>query len=107
MFFTDPPEAVAQVSPAGTLVQNTARMSFDAGSGAASVNSNTVSTRVATMFGLRLSPHGTVAAPAFSQLSIPGDTLYFRFTVANLANVPDSPALSFSLHALSTLPVTH
>ena len=106
MFFTDPPEALAQVSPAGTLVQNTARMSFDAGSGAASVNSNTVSTRVATMFGLRLSPHGTVAAPAFSQLSIPGDTLYFRFTVANLANVPDSPTLSFSLHALSTLPVT-
>ena len=81
-------------------------MSFDAGGGATSVNSNTVSTRVATMFGLRLSPHGTVAAPAFSQLSIPGDTLYFRFAVANLANVPDSPTLSFSLHALSTLPVT-
>ncbi|HET6350132.1 MAG TPA: OmpA family protein, partial [Candidatus Krumholzibacteria bacterium] len=94
-------------SPAGSFVDNTARASFQSGATADTISSNSVRTRVAPQYGWRLAPPGTVAAPAFSSTGAPGDTLYFQFTLTNLANAPDSASVSFALDATSTLAVSN
>ena len=83
-------------TPAGALIQNTAYASFDPGGGADTSASNTVSARVRAVFGFRLGPPGTTAAPAFNLSAAPGDTVYCRVTLTNLANAPDSASMSFA-----------
>ena len=78
------------------MVRNTAQASFRAGASADTSASNTVSTRVGAVFGFRLSPPGTSAAPAFTLNGAPRDTVYCRVTLTNLANAPDSAAMSYT-----------
>jgi len=86
--------ARAQVTPGGTDIQNTAQAVFTETGTVITAASNTVSTLVLTTFGLRLTPPGTVAAPAFALLAAPGDTVYCRLSLENLGNAPDSVAMS-------------
>lgn len=86
--------ASAQVTPAGTNIQNTAGAVFSVAAVTDTVASNTVSTRVLVVFGLRIGPPGSVAAPAFALQAAPGDTVYCRLTLDNLANAPDSASMS-------------
>src|SRR5262245_353692 len=94
--FLHPPETRAQTSPAGSLIRNTAHAAFDAGGGADTSASNTTSTRVGAVYGFRLSPPGTSVVPAFNLVGAPGDTVYCRVTLTNLANAPDSASMSWT-----------
>jgi outer membrane protein OmpA-like peptidoglycan-associated protein len=96
-----PAVSTAQVSPAGTMIPNTARAAFTVGALADTAASNTVQTRVLAVYGLRISPPGTAATPAFSLAGLPGDTLVCRLTLHNLGNAPDSVAMSHAMLAPS------
>jgi hypothetical protein len=65
--------------------------------------SNVVSTRVLAVFGIELTPEGTVAAPAHSLTGAPGDTSYCHLVLENRGNVRDSLAVSAGVIAPSTL----
>ncbi|HEU4365058.1 MAG TPA: OmpA family protein, partial [Candidatus Krumholzibacteria bacterium] len=93
----------AQVTPAGTDVVNTAGADYVAASSGASSLSNPVTTRVLGRYALRVSPPGSVAAPAFSLTGVPGDTLYCRITLDNLGNAPDSALMDTAALPPSTL----
>jgi outer membrane protein OmpA-like peptidoglycan-associated protein len=95
----------AQVTPGGTNVLNTAAAAYTEGAAADSVASNTVVTRVLDAYGLLVSPPGSVVSPAFVLTGNPGDTLYCRLTLDNLANVPDSVAMSRAMLPPTTLPL--
>ncbi|HEX5132464.1 MAG TPA: hypothetical protein VFX92_08255, partial [Candidatus Krumholzibacteria bacterium] len=77
-------------APAGVYITNNATAGFVSPLGPDSVSSNRTATLVQPVYGLRLTPPGTVAAPAFRFISSPGDTVVCRFTLENLANDADS-----------------
>lgn len=87
-------DVLAQPTPGGTNILNTAFASFTDASSTDTTVSNTTLTRVLAAYALRLNPPGNAAAPAFILTGVPGDTLYCRVTVDNLANVPDSVVMS-------------
>ncbi len=105
LFFV--PNALAQTTPAGTNVTNSASASFARPGGVDSVLSNVTLNRVLATYLLRIAPPGTVATPAFSLTGAPGDTLYARVTVDNLGNAPDSVSMASSVLPPSTLAVAN
>jgi outer membrane protein OmpA-like peptidoglycan-associated protein len=101
--FLAPKPARAQVTPAGTDIPNTAQaVSTDAGL-VNTTASNTVSTRVLGTFALRITPPGSVVAPAYALQAVPVDTVYCRLTLDNLGNAPDSVAMSTTSLPPSTI----
>jgi len=69
------------MTPAGTVISNTASVTYDSGS---SVTSNTATIVVAQLAAVQLSP---VSA---SRTGFAGDTVYFPVVVTNAGNGPDS-----------------
>ncbi len=105
LFFV--PNARAQTTPAGTNITNLAGATFSEPSGTGATASNATLTRVLATYLLRVTPPGSVAAPAFSLFGAPGDTLYARIAVDNLGNAPDSVAMASATLPPSTLTVAN
>ncbi len=95
--------AHAQVTPGGTDIRNTAQTVFTDTGNVNATGSNTVSTPVLTIFGLRITPPGTVATPAYALQAAPFDTVYCRLSLDNLGNAPDSVAMSTTSLPPSTI----
>ena len=53
-------------------------------------NSNQIFTTIDPYYRIRLTPEGTVAAPAYSLSGLEGDTLFCSFVIENIGNVRDS-----------------
>lgn len=92
---------LGQNTPAGTVVFNQATAVY-VDSTAQSSASNVVQTRVQPVFALNLSPPGTLLSPAYVLSGAPGDTVYCRYTIANLGNAADSMTVTHQLDASST-----
>jgi hypothetical protein len=97
-----PTTSYGQNAPAGSIIDNTVGADFMRQGNSESELSNTVTTRVLPMWNIQLSPLGTIAAPAFSLVGVPGDTLYCRFFLDNLGNSRDSVLVNYQVVGLST-----
>lgn len=89
------PGVVAQTAPAGVDIVNRAVADYHDGVRPLTATSNSVNTRVLAVYGVGLTPPGTVNAPAYNLAGAPLDTLYCRFDLENLGNAPDSLATAW------------
>lgn len=103
LFFV--PGSFAQTTPAGTNIANIAVATLTRPGASDSVSSNVAITRVLATYLLRVTPPGSVAAPAFSLTGAPGDTLYARVVVENLGNGVDSVSMASATLPPSSLTV--
>jgi uncharacterized repeat protein (TIGR01451 family) len=74
-------------TPAGTLIQNQASATFEDLSGNTyTTTSNQVTTIVLPVYGVSVTPDGTVAAPGIVGTAIPGQTVYYSYSLTNTGN---------------------
>jgi uncharacterized repeat protein (TIGR01451 family) len=98
--------AVAQ-TPAGTTIRNQASARFqDLSGNTYTATSNEVTTIVLPVYGLSILPDDSgetpPAAPAMTQNAIPGQTIYYSYSLTNTGNDVDIFALAPLLDAANT-----
>ncbi|HSG28772.1 MAG TPA: hypothetical protein VLA34_09850, partial [Candidatus Krumholzibacterium sp.] len=100
--------AAAQAqTPAGTTIQNQASASFqDAVGNTYTTTSNVVTTIVLPVYGVSVLPDDSgetpPVVPALSQFAIPGQTVYFSYTLTNTGNDVDDFTIQPLLDAANT-----
>ncbi len=96
-------EARAVGVAAGTVIGNQATAKYkDINNNSYNSTSNLVTTTVATIYGVTLTPNGTVAVPGQSQSATPGTTVYYPYTLTNTGNGPDTYAMTSPVDGTST-----
>lgn len=89
-------------TPAGTQIKNQATAQYlDENGNSQSSTSNEVITVVQPIYGLTMTPDGTVAAPT-SQTATAGTRVYTPYTLTNTGNAPDSFNLATALDGANT-----
>ncbi len=100
--------ATAQAqTPAGTTIRNQASATFeDLLGNTYTATSNEVTTIVLPVYGLSILPDDSgedpPVVPAISQTAIPGQTVYYSYTLTNTGNDADSYTLVPLIHAATT-----
>jgi uncharacterized repeat protein (TIGR01451 family) len=94
-------------TPAGTTIRNQASATFqDLLGNTYTTTSNEVTTIVLPVYGLSIFPDDSgedpPVTPALNQTAIPGQTVYFSYTLTNTGNDADSYALEPLLDAINT-----
>ncbi len=84
-------DAKAAGVAAGTVIGNQATASYkDQNNNTYNSTSNLVNTIVAEVYGVMLTPDGTIAAPGQSQTATPGTIVYYPYTLTNTGNTADN-----------------
>ncbi len=79
-------QALAQLTPGGTVISNSASATYSDGTQSYSAISNTVTVTVANVAGIAITPDQTTSSSAFPA----GQTSSYSFTVSNTGNFDDT-----------------
>lgn len=84
-------EAKALGAKAGDVIGNQATASYkDTNNNTYNSTSNLVTTTIAEIYGVVLTPNGTIAAPGQTQSSSPSGIVYYSYTLTNTGNTSDT-----------------
>lgn len=88
---------------AGTIIGNQATAKYkDQNNNPYNSTSNLVTTTVASIYSLTVTPDGTAAAPGQQQNATPGTIVYYPYTLTNNGNGPDTFTINSVYDATST-----
>lgn len=88
-------EAKALGAKAGDIIGNQATASYkDTNNNTYNSTSNLVTTTIAEIYGVVLTPNGTVAAPGQTQSASPSGIVYYSYTLTNTGNTSDTYTIS-------------
>lgn len=93
--------AATAITPAGTLIENVATLTYTTETGEVEVPSQPVKTVVNPICSVSVLPNGTVASPGQSASLMPGGSTVFRYTLTNSGNTGDPIPLSVVTDAAS------
>ncbi len=103
LFFAFAPRLSA-LTLASTVIQNQASATYHWAGRDYGISSNSVSNRVASQYGILITPDGTLANPGLTAYGDPGRTVYFPYVLVNTGNVIDSYDLNLAFLQGAFLP---
>src|SRR5690606_9864133 len=97
--------ASALAAPAGSIIEAQASATYlDAANQTRTTTSNMVVTVVQQVYGVSLTPDGSLSEPGQSRSGLPGSSVDLGYTVRNSGNVTDSYSLSTGLSTVDMTP---
>lgn len=93
--------AATALTPAGTLIENVATLTYTTPTGEVEVPSQPVRTVVNPICSVSVLPNGTVASPGQSASLKPGESALFRYTITNSGNTSGAIPLSTAVDVAS------